>query len=61
MNKYIRKTLDWVQLPATLFFFWRMNKSQRKNAKDKLENWRCEWRKNSVAFKIARWFLNNVL
>ena len=58
MNKYIRKTLDWIELPKTLFFFLRMNKEQRENAKDKMNNWTCEWRKNSVSFKIARWFLN---
>ena len=58
MNKYLRKTLDWIELPKTLFVFLIMKKELRENAKIKLDNWSCEWRKNSVSFKIARWFLN---
>jgi len=30
----------------------------REKAKNKMDNWTCEWRKNSVSFRIARWFLN---
>lgn len=58
MNKYIRKTLDWIELPKTLFCFIKMKKEDREKAKNKMDNWTCEWRKNSVSFRIARWFLN---
>ena len=58
MNKYIRKTLDWIELPKTLFFFVKMKKEDSEKAKNKMDNWSCEWRKNSVSFRIARWFLN---
>ena len=58
MNRKIRKIIDWVQLPKTLFIFIKMNKEDREHAKKQMNNWRCEWRKNSVSFKIAKWFLN---
>lgn len=58
MNKYIRNTLDWIELPKTLFSFIKMKKKDREKAKNKMDNWTCEWRKNSASFRIARWFLN---
>ena len=58
MNKNIRKILDWIELPRTLFYFIKMKKEDRDKAKDRMNNWTCEWRKNSVSFKIAQWFIN---
>lgn len=58
MNKNIRKIFDWIELPITLFSFLKMKKEDREKAKDRMNNWTCEWRKNSVSFKIAQWFIN---
>lgn len=61
MNRNLRKTLDWIELPITLFTFIRMKKSDRIKVKEQLDNWSCEWRKNTISFQIARLFLNNLL
>ena len=58
MNRNLRKTLDWIELPVTLVTFLKMNSEQRENAKSQMNNWSCEWRRNTVSFKIAQWFLN---
>lgn len=58
MNRNLRKTLDWFELPVTLFTFLKMNREQRENAKFQMNNWSCEWRRNTVSFKIAQWFIN---
>jgi hypothetical protein len=60
MNKNLRKTLDWIELPVTLYTFAKMNKSDKAKVKEQLENWSCEWRKNTYSFRIAKWFLNTI-
>lgn len=58
MNRKIRKILDWIELPKTIFNFIKMNKFDRECSKKQMHNWSCEWRKNTLSFKIAKWFLN---
>ena len=57
MNRNLRKTLDWFELPITLYTFAKLDKSSRIKTKEQLDRF-PEWRKNSISFKIAKGFLN---
>ena len=54
MHKSIRIFLDWLQIPSTILFILKMNKKDRELAWQFFENWKSEWRKNSVPVKIER-------
>lgn len=52
MNKHIRNTIDWIQLPFTLltFLFWDIEESVY--AKVKLSRMKTGWRENIIPVKV---------
>lgn len=49
--------MDWIELPVTIILILMMSEEDKSYARDKMDKWRCEWRKNSYSFRIVRWFL----
>ena len=56
--KPVRWILDWIELPVTILTILFMSEDDKSYARTKMDNWRCDWRKNSYSFRIARWFLH---
>lgn len=57
MNKNLRKILDWIELPFAILFVIVMSEMKKVNARKFYERNPNHWRKNSVPFKIVKWFL----
>jgi hypothetical protein len=55
MNRKIRRTLDYIELPWTLFTVLRMSKKQRAYAVNYINTMKVEWRKNSFPLQVTKW------
>ena len=56
MSRTLRKFIDWVELPYTIYTILLMNGHQKEKAKSSLEKMSeyAEWRANSNCHKIIK-------
>ena len=62
MNKQVRKTLDWIQLPFTLATITLLPRDLKVELYHYWNiKFRCEWRKKTWSYIFTVWYLGKLI